>query len=95
MKYLRLVEKKEIRKGFGYVFRTFDGRPVLSTSNFLEDSFEKQNKWKNGQYSSGHFLHKITTKDFLQIGIGGAGSANGIVIKPLTYLNYSVEVANV
>ena len=48
MKYLRLVEKKEIRKGFGYVFRTFDGRPVLSTSNFLEDSFEKQNKWKIG-----------------------------------------------
>jgi len=52
------------------------------------DLYLKQNKWKNGQYSSGHFLHEITTKDFLQIGIGGAGSANGIVIKPLTYLNH-------
>lgn len=46
MKHLGLVERKILPNGEGYVFRTQDNFPVLSSSVTLNDQEEGMNKWK-------------------------------------------------
>jgi adenine C2-methylase RlmN of 23S rRNA A2503 and tRNA A37 len=46
--HLTLVEKKKTREGEGYILRTQDNYPVLSTSKALNDEEEGKNKWKIG-----------------------------------------------